>query len=199
MDKYCIFSKLDKMVVKNKFELSKKYAIKQHKGQYRKNNKTPYWHHLQDVVKNLEMMGIKDESILCSGWLHDSIEDTSSDFDDVSKNFGKKIAQIVSDLTKETRLPKNPQEKNYLKQLSTSSWQAKVVKFADILANISDLKNSELNKKQKIVQVKYKIKYLSAIKSGIIENKTKIPNLSQAENVLNLVLKQYGQRKIILS
>ncbi|MDB4839718.1 HD domain-containing protein [Nitrosopumilus sp.] len=199
MDKYCIFSKLDKMVVKNKFELSKKYAIKQHKGQYRKNNKTPYWHHLQDVVKNLEMMGIKDESILCSGWLHDSIEDTSSDFDDVSKNFGKKIAQIVSDLTKETRLPQNPQEKNYLKQLSTSSWQAKVVKFADILANVSDLKNSELNKKQKIVQVKYKIKYLSAIKSGIIENKTKIPNLSQAENMLNLVLKQYGQRKIILS
>ena len=77
--------------------------------------------------------------------------------------------------------------------------QAKVVKFADILANISDLKNSELNKKQKIVQVKYKIKYLSVIKSGIIENKTKIPNLSQAENMLNLVLKQYGQRKIILS
>ena len=187
------------MMVKNKFELSKKYAIKQHKGQYRKNNKTPYWHHLQDVVKNLEMMGIKDESILCSGWLHDSIEDTSSDFDDVSKNFGKKIAQIVSDLTKETRLPKNQQEKNYLMQLSTSSWQAKVVKFADILANISDLKNSELNKKQKIVQVKYKIKYLGAIKSGIIENKTKIPNLSEAGNMLNLVLQQYGQRKIILS
>ena len=154
---------------------------------------------MQDVVKNLEMMGIKDESILCSGWLHDSIEDTSSDFDDVSKNFGKKIAQIVSDLTKETRLPKNQQEKNYLMQLSTSSWQAKVVKFADILANISDLKNSELNKKQQIVQVKYKIKYLGAIKSGIIENKTKIPNLSEAGNMLNLVLQQYGQRKIILS
>ena len=187
------------MTLKNKLDLSKQYAIKQHKGQYRKNNKTPYWHHLQDVVRNLEMMGIKDESILCSGWLHDSIEDTSSDFDDVSKNFGKKIAQIVSDLTKETRLPQNPQEKKYLKQLSTSSWQAKVVKFADILANISDLKNSELNEKQKIVQVKYKIKYLSAIKSGIIENKSKIPNLSQAENMLNLVLNQYGQRKITLS
>ena len=187
------------MTQKDKLDMSKQYAIKQHKGQYRKNNKTPYWHHLQDVVKNLEMMGIKDESILCSGWLHDSIEDTSSDFDDVSKNFGKKIAQIVSDLTKETRLPKNQQEKNYLMQLSTSSWQAKVVKFADILANISDLKNSELNKKQQIVQVKYKIKYLGAIKSGIIENKTKIPNLSEAGNMLNLVLQQYGQHKIILS
>ena len=86
-----------------------------------------------------------------------------------------------------------------VKQLSHSSWQSKIVKFADILANISDLKNSELNKKQKIVQVKYKIKYLGAIKSGIIQNKKRIPNLSEAENMLNLVLKEYGQRKIILS
>ena len=69
------------MVSKNKLDFSKQYAKKQHKGQYRKNNKTPYWRHLQDVVQNLEMMGIKDESILCSGWLHDSIEDTSSDYD----------------------------------------------------------------------------------------------------------------------
>ena len=184
--------------MKNKLILSKQYAIKQHKGQYRKNNKTPYWHHLRDVVKNLEMMGIKDESILCAGWLHDSIEDTSFDYDDVSNFFGKKVAQIVSDLTKETRLPKNQQEKNYLKQLSTSSWQSKVVKFADILANVSDLKNSELNQKQKIIQVKYKIKYLGVIKSGIVENKNKIPNLFEAQNSLNFVFEQYGQRKITL-
>ena len=184
--------------MKNKLNLSKQFAIKQHKGQYRKNNKTPYWYHLRDVVSNLEMMGIKDESMLCAGWLHDSIEDTSFDFDDVSKIFGKKIAQIVSDLTKETRLPKIQQEKNYLQQLSNSSWQAKVVKFADILANISDLQNSELTKKQKIIQVKYKIKYLGVIKSGIIQNTSKIPNLLHAENQLNLVLEQYGQKKIIL-
>ncbi|MEZ8031344.1 MAG: hypothetical protein QMC47_04090, partial [Nitrosopumilus sp.] len=66
------------------------------------------------------------------------------------------------------------------------------------LANISDLKNSELTKKQKIIQVKYKIKYLGAIKSGITKNKSKIPNLFEAENSLNLVLDQYDQRKITL-
>ena len=185
-------------MLKNKLNLAKQCAIKQHKGQYRKNNKTPYWHHLRDVVTNLEMMGIKDESILCAGWLHDSIEDTSFDYDDVSKFFGKKVAQIVSDLTKETRLPKNQQEKNYLKQLSKSSWQSKVVKFADILANVSDLKNSELTQKQKIIQVKYKIKYLGVIKSEIVENKNKIPNLFEAQNSLNYVFEQYGQRKITL-
>ena len=185
-------------MLKNKLNLAKQCAIKQHKGQYRKNNKTPYWHHLRDVVNNLEMMGITDESILCAGWLHDSIEDTSFDFDDVSKYFDKKTAQIVSDVTKETRLPKNQQEKNYRNQLLNSSWQAKVVKLGDILANISDLKNSGLTKKQKVIQVKYKMKYLNAIKSGIITNKSKIPNLSQTENLLNLVLDQYGQRKITL-
>ena len=74
--------------MKNKLNLAKNYAIRQHKGQFRKNHKTPYWHHLRDVVNNLEMMGITDESILCAGWLHDVIEDTSFDFDDVSKDFG---------------------------------------------------------------------------------------------------------------
>jgi guanosine-3',5'-bis(diphosphate) 3'-pyrophosphohydrolase len=182
--------------MKNRLNLAKKYAIKQHKGQYRKNNKTPYWHHLRDVVNNLEMMGIKDEYILCAGWLHDVIEDTSFDFDNVLKDFGKKTAQIVSDVTKETRLPKNQQEKNYLKQLSESSWQSKVVKLADILANVSDLKNSGFTKEKKINHIKKKIKYLHAINSGIVLNKSKIPNLVQAENLLNLVLNHYGQREI---
>ena len=49
--------------MKNKLILSKQYAIKQHKGQHRKNNKTPYWHHLRDVVNNLEMMGITDNHL----------------------------------------------------------------------------------------------------------------------------------------
>ena len=182
--------------MKNRLNLAKKYAITQHKGQYRKNHKTPYWHHLRDVVNNLEMMGITDESILCAGWLHDIIEDTSFDFDNVSKDFGKKIAQIVSDVTKETRLPKIQQERNYLKQLSESSWQSKVVKLADILANISDLKNSGFTNKEKIDHVKQKRKYFDAINSGIIMNKSKIPNLLQSENLLNSVFEYYGQRKI---
>jgi accessory colonization factor AcfC len=99
-------------------------------------------------------------------------------------------------MTKETRLPKIQQERNYLKQLSESSWQSKVVKLADILANISDLKNSGFTKKEKIDHVKQKRKYLYAINSGIIMNKSKIPNLLQVENLLNSVLEYYGQRKI---
>ena len=39
---------------------------------------------------------------------------------------------------------------------------------------------------------------LRAIKSGILKNKSKIPNLFEAENSLNLVLDQYDQRKITL-
>jgi len=99
-------------------------------------------------------------------------------------------------VTKETRLPKIQQERNYLKQLSESSWQSKVVKLADILANISDLKNSGFTEKEKINHVQGKIKYLNAINSGIVTNKSKIPNLVQAENKLNLVLESYGQKEI---
>jgi len=64
------------------------------------------------------------------------------------------------------------------------------------LANISDLKNSGFSKKEKIDHVKQKRKYLDAIHFGIILNKSKIPNLIQTVNMLNLVLESYGQRKI---
>jgi hypothetical protein len=71
-----------------------------------------------------------------------------------------------------------------------------VVKLADILANISDLKNSGFSKKEKIDHVKQKRKYLDAIHSGIILNKSKIPNLIQTVHILNSVLESYGQREI---
>nr|MCS5528761.1 hypothetical protein [Nitrosopumilus sp.] len=56
--------------------------------------------------------------------------------------------------------------------------------------------NSGFTKKEKIAHVKQKRKYLDAINSGIIMNQSKIPNLFQAENLLNSVLEYYGQRKI---
>ena len=123
------------------------YGKKAHQGQLRKSGE-PYFTHCVEVATILAEMKL-DPVTISAALLHDVIEDTSFDFDDVSKDFGKKTAQIVSDVTKETRLPKIQQERNYLKQLSDSSWQSKVVKLADILANISDLKNSGFSKKEK--------------------------------------------------
>lgn len=176
------------------------FARKKHKGQFRKRHpnvkKVKYAQHLEDVVDELKCMGIHDKDILCTGWLHDTIEDTNTDYDDIHKKFNKKIADYVASVTKDTRLIKSKQEKAYISQLKKSSWQAKIVKLADIIANFKDLKKSGDNFTKQKNKVKNKIPYITAIKSGIQSNRKKIPQLELAQLTLNELLKKYGQKSV---
>jgi len=175
---------------------AKKLAKKKHKHQVRKDGKTPYWKHLEQVVTLLEKMGIKDKDILCAGWLHDTIEDTDTDFDDINEKFGKNVAIIVSSVTKDTRLIEKQREKKYILQLKKASWQAKIVKLGDIVANIADLENSCFSSSKIKKQVKDKIPYINAIKSGIIAKKSHLTGLDKIEKELNELLAEYGQKEI---
>lgn len=175
---------------------AKLFAKKKHKGQFRKDGITPYSKHLENVVNELKSMGITDEDILCTGWLHDTIEDTDTDYDEIYEKFNKKIANYVASVTKDTRLIKVKQEKAYISQLKKASWQAKVVKLGDIIANFKDLPNAKYDSKTKKTIVKNKIPYVLAIKSGIKSNKKKIPQLETAQFKLDELLKYYGQKPI---
>lgn len=172
------------------------FAKMKHKGQFRKDGITPYSKHLKDVVNELKNMGISDEDILCTGWLHDTIEDTDTDYDDIYKKFNKKIADYVASVTKDTRLIKTKQEKAYISQLKKASWQAKAVKLGDIIANFKDLANSGYDFTTQKNKVKNKIPYVMAIKLGISSNKKKIPKLENAQLNLDELLKKYGQKHI---
>jgi len=82
------------------------FAKKKHAGQFRKDGTTPYSKHLEDVVNRLKSLGIIDKELLCAGWLHDTIEDTETSFDDLFEKFGRRITVLVSSLSKDTSLPK---------------------------------------------------------------------------------------------
>jgi len=85
---------------------------------------TPYSKHLEDVVSLLKSLGIIDEDVLCSGWLHDTIEDTDTKFDEIYERFGKKVAVLVFSLSKDKDLPKKEREQLYVKQLKDASVDA---------------------------------------------------------------------------
>jgi guanosine-3',5'-bis(diphosphate) 3'-pyrophosphohydrolase len=68
------------------------FAKNKHAGQFRKDDTTPYSKHLEDVVNRLKSLGVIDEQVLCAGWLHDTIEDTETSFDDLYEQFGSEIA-----------------------------------------------------------------------------------------------------------
>jgi len=175
---------------------AKSLAKKKHEGQLRKDCKTEYFEHLKCVVNELKNMGIVNEDVLCTGWLHDTIEDTDTDYDEIYEKFNKKIADYVASVTKDTRLIKAKQEKDYISQLKKASWQAKVVKLGDIIANFKDLPNTGYDFAKRKDKVKKKIPYILAIKSGISSNKKKIPKLENAQSSLNELLKTYEQKLI---
>jgi guanosine-3',5'-bis(diphosphate) 3'-pyrophosphohydrolase len=182
----------------NKISLARNFAKKKHECQTRRDGKTLYFKHLDDVARLLKKIGVKDQDILCAGWLHDTIEDTSTDYDDIYEKFGKKVADIVASVTKDTMLQEERREKKYIQQLRHSTWQAKIVKLCDIIANIIDLENSGYNKEKKIKQVKKKLVYFNAIKSGIVDNKSKTPKVGSILSEINENLKKYGNISIII-
>ena len=168
------------------------FARKKHEHQIRKNIViTPYSDHLEKVVKILKNLGITDDTILAAGWLHDTIEDTDTDYDDIEK-IGKEIADIVATLSKDTRMIHDDREIAYCSKLKEGTWQAQVVKFADMLANLEDLKNSKYSSSDMIKQAQNKVEYFDSIKVGLENNKKNIPNFDSQIKRLSDVFLQYG-------
>ena len=171
------------------------FAKNKHAGQFRKDDTTPYSKHLEDVVNRLKSLGVIDEQVLCAGWLHDTIEDTETSFDDLYEQFGSEIAVMVSSLTKDKKLSRKKRNQAYVVQLKEASFNAKLIKLCDVSANLSDLKNYEASKSKKLRQIKEKRHYLNIIKNDLIGN----PNYPAVQSLFesaNLIFIKYGQRPI---
>lgn len=123
-------------------ELIKKamaFVTKKHMSQTY-SNCYPYFKHPEDVYNVLIEFGFKEDNpedlpILVSGWLHDTMEDTSTSYTDLKNEFGIEIAEIVYCMTDELgRNRKEKKAKTYPKIRSNS--KAIIVKVADRIANV---------------------------------------------------------------
>jgi (p)ppGpp synthase/HD superfamily hydrolase len=82
-----------------------------------------------------------DPIALATALLHDLIEDTTTDYDDLVEEFGESVADNVAALTKDSRLAEPQREAAYDEQLMRASWQARLVKLADVYDNYCDSAN----------------------------------------------------------
>ena len=72
------------------------FAARAHHGQMRKDKQTPYVSHVFRVCLVLsEVFGINDQRVLMAAVLHDTLEDTTTDFDDLQERFGKDVVHGV--------------------------------------------------------------------------------------------------------
>ena len=174
------------------------FAREKHKNQKRKDGITPFSEHLEGVVNRLKNLGISNQDILCSAWLHDTIEDTDTTFDEINEIFGNTISVLVLSLTKDLELSKKQRETQYIQQLKDSTLQAKIIKFCDISANLKDIANAPISKTQKNKQIKKLFHYLRVIKNGVSEIKAEYPKIQELVDGINSVGSKFRQRPIII-
>lgn len=115
------------------------FASRAHAGHVRKDGRTPYVSHVARVALVVSsVFGVGDERTLAIALLHDTIEDTTVDFDEVADEFGEEIAHGVGLLSKDMRLREDEREREYDARLADADWRVHLVKLADQYDNLAD-------------------------------------------------------------
>ncbi len=137
-----------------KFLKAFEFASKAHKGQLRKDKKTPYIEHPVRVVEILAEFHA-DEDTLISTILHDVPEDTRYTIKDVKEKFGEKVSFLVNGITKLSKVyykrDMSELQVRSLKKLflhSAEDLRVILIKLADRLHNMRTLKNIPTKEKR---------------------------------------------------
>ena len=122
-----------------------KFAARAHAGQTR-SDKTPYIRHPERVaaiVKQFKQSHNLD-ALVSAAYTHDTIEDTNTTKEDLEKMFGALVASLVQELTSDKEEIAKVGKTEYLSQkMKKMTSYALVIKLADRLDNVSDLKTAK--------------------------------------------------------
>jgi guanosine-3',5'-bis(diphosphate) 3'-pyrophosphohydrolase len=114
-------------------------AARAHRPATRKDGVTPYIAHPFRVAMTIRhIFGHDDDITLAAAMLHDTIEDTGADYDEIAEQFGPEVASLVAALTKNMALPEPEREAAYDRQLAGADWRARLIKLADQYDNLCD-------------------------------------------------------------
>jgi len=120
------------------------FAREKHKGQIRKNN-TPveYITHpinVANLVKKYANNAVNIDDLVSSAYLHDTLEDTNTTYEELICNFGNIISNLVKELTNNDVLKKEMGKTKYLSmKMANMSEDALIIKLCDRLDNVSSL------------------------------------------------------------
>jgi guanosine-3',5'-bis(diphosphate) 3'-pyrophosphohydrolase len=120
------------------------FAADKHRNQRRKDRaRTPYINHPLAVARVLaEEGGVKDPQILAAAILHDTLEDTETTPKELQREFGARIAALVSEVTDDKSLPKQRRKQLQIDHAPMKSTGAALIKVADKICNLRDLRDS---------------------------------------------------------
>ena len=120
---------------------ARKFAIKAHKGQVRKSDKDkPMIIHPINVANILKEYDF-DQNVISAGYLHDVVEDTKYEIENIKKMFGEDIASLVWGASEEDKsLSWEERKKHTIEKTKTLDLRHKAVICADKISNLEDLR-----------------------------------------------------------
>ncbi|MCS3903644.1 RelA/SpoT family (p)ppGpp synthetase [Methylohalomonas lacus] len=139
-----------------KIQRAYQFGAKAHEGQQRKSGE-PYIHHPLAVAHILGEMHMDHQTIVAA-ILHDVIEDTPTAKDEISRKFGKEIAELVDGVSKLTQIHfdshAEAQAHNFRKMMMamTNDIRVILVKLADRLHNMRTLGSLRPDKRRRIAR-----------------------------------------------
>jgi guanosine-3',5'-bis(diphosphate) 3'-pyrophosphohydrolase len=144
------------------------FSARAHRHQLRKDGQTPYAAHPCRVCLIVRhVFGFDEPRVLQAAALHDTIEDTTTDFDDLIERFGPEVAGWVAVLSKDKRLKDAEREAAYARGLAEADWPVKVCKLADIFDNLLDSRAiSPAGRRKGFARSRF---YLDALSLGLPE------------------------------
>lgn len=129
------------------------FAHKAHDGQKRASGE-PYFFHVFETGKKLAELSMDVETI-CAGLLHDVLEDTPIEEDELKKEFGEEIVDLVKGVTKLGTLKYRGDERHVesLRKFfvaMANDLRVVMIKFADRLHNLKTLDSLREDKRRRI-------------------------------------------------
>jgi guanosine-3',5'-bis(diphosphate) 3'-pyrophosphohydrolase len=120
------------------------FSARKHKNQRRKDvEASPYINHpisLANILCN--EAHVTDVKVICGALLHDTIEDTETEPEELEDEFGVEIKDIVMDVTDDTTLLRHQRKQAQIDHAPHISQEAKLVKLADKISNLRDVSSN---------------------------------------------------------
>ncbi|NJW52089.1 HD domain-containing protein [Salinimicrobium oceani] len=120
------------------------FASRAHDGQMRKYSDEAYIEHPKRVAGIVKTVPHTSEMI-CAAYLHDVVEDTAIEIEEIREQFGDKVAALVAELTDEymkqnyPHLNRKARKQKEVERQAGMSREAKTIKLADVIDNTMDI------------------------------------------------------------
>lgn len=120
------------------------FAASRHVDQRRKHaGDEPYVNHVLQVAREISFTGgIDNAAVLAAAILHDVIEDSDTTAEQIAERFGASVAEMVVECTDDKELPRKERRALQVEHAPNISPGAKLIKLADKLCNVRDIRTA---------------------------------------------------------